>query len=139
MAFFFFGTLMDDDVLAAVLARPVAVHETAPARLRGFERVASTNATYPVLRPAEQGGVDGRVLLEPSPRDVLRILHFESEEYEAEWLTVDVPEGTRPARVFLALETMQAGTEAWTLEHWARRHKEEYLRLCEHWMSDSPT
>lgn len=139
MAFFFFGTLMDRDVLAAVLARPVEADELRPGRLHGFVRVASLNATYPVLRAAAGRSVDGQVLATPTARDVVRILHFESEEYEPEWLRVDLADGrTHAARVFLALATMEPGTEAWTLEDWARRHKAAYLHQCAQWMSDSP-
>ena len=45
MAFFFFGTLMDRDVLAAVLDRPVAGDELSRAWLHGYRRVRAANTS----------------------------------------------------------------------------------------------
>jgi hypothetical protein len=139
MAFFFFGTLMDPDVLAYILDRPIGSDEVDSAELAGFRRVCAREATYPVLVPDPEARLDGVVLLRPTPRDVLRIAHFESEEYEAEWTTVHRTDGgPLQARVFLALETMSASAEPWDLPAWAAAHKAEFLERCRTWMLDAP-
>ncbi|MGH6887228.1 MAG: gamma-glutamylcyclotransferase family protein, partial [Geminicoccales bacterium] len=81
MSFFFFGTLMDRDVLEIVLGRPVGEDELAPARLRGYRRVRTATRPYPMLKPDPDGVVEGMLLIEASRRDEVRILHFEDQEY----------------------------------------------------------
>ena len=47
--FFFFGTLMDRDVLELVLDRPVTERDLSPARLNGFARRRIAKDSFPVL------------------------------------------------------------------------------------------
>jgi hypothetical protein len=104
LAFFFFGTLMDREVLEHVLDRPLAGGELAPARLAGFRRVRSARGTYPLLVPRHGGIVEGVLLKAPGPRDARRITHFEDGEYESRWLAVRSENGAPlRARVFLPL------------------------------------
>ena len=49
MTYFFFGTLMDRDVLATVLDRPVATDEMIPAWLHDHQRMRAATVSYPVL------------------------------------------------------------------------------------------
>ena len=48
---FFFGTLMDLDVLTYLLERPVDLDDLCPAAITGFRRVRVLGAGYPVLTP----------------------------------------------------------------------------------------
>ena len=66
MALFFYGTLMDVDVVAKVLARPFAERELVPAFLRGWRRLAVRNASYPVILPDPASRVEGRLLARPA-------------------------------------------------------------------------
>lgn len=140
MPFFFFGTLMDRDVLERVLDRPVPDDQLVPALLPGYRRVKAAAADYPALVPCPGGAVEGVVLRATTPRDEARILHFEADEYEPRVLPVRLLDDDRPAaaRVFLALPALGRTDEHWDPETWARRHKEGYLRLCDEWMSDCP-
>ena len=140
MAFFFFGTLMDRDVLERVLDRPVPDAQLAPARLSGYRRVRAVAASYPVLMACEGGLVEGIVLRVATPRDEARILHFEEEEYEARVLPVHLVHDGRPldARVFIALDSMGVTEEGWDLESWAREHKAAFLVRCDEWLRDCP-
>ena len=107
MTYFFFGTLMDRDVLAAVLDRPIAGGELGPAWLRDHRRVRAATAPYPVLVPAPGVVVGGTLFRPRSVRDDVRIRHFEDEEYVDHWLVVHLPGRRRlSARVFLALEVL---------------------------------
>lgn len=137
MTYFFFGTLMDRDVLATVLDRPVADDETTPAWLHDYRRVRAATGSYPLLVPSP-GLVVGGVLFRPKDgRDDLRIRHFEEEEYAERWLTVHLAGGRRlPSRVFFGLEVLQATDEPWDLATWRRVHKAAFLEQCREWMSD---
>lgn len=139
MAFFFFGTLMDRDVLERVLGRRVPDAELAPARLPGYRRVKVAAAEYPTLVPAPGETVDGVLLGSASRRDAARIVHFEGEEYEARVLPVRLGDGrSAAARVFLARDSMGRSGEPWELSGWARHRKEALLDLCDEWMRDCP-
>ena len=139
MAYFFFGTLMDRDVLAAVLDRPVADDELGRAWLHGYRRVGAANAPYPILVPAPGLIVGGVVFRPRHERDDVRIRHFEDGEYAEHWSIVRLPGGRRlAARVFLALEVLQATDEPWDLGAWASAHKAAFLERCREWMRDCP-
>ena len=139
MTYFFFGTLMDRDVLATVLDRPVADNEMTPAWLHDHERVRAATASYPLL-VRSPGLVVGGVVFRPKDgRDDVRIRHFEDEEYQERWLIVHLAGGQRLAtRVFFGLEVLQATDEPWDLAAWSRAHKAAFLEQCREWMSDCP-
>ena len=139
MPFFFFGTLMDRDVLEIVLGRTVAQGELAPALLRGYRRVCTAMQPYQMLKPDPDGLVEGMLLMEPSRRDVARIRHFEDEEYVERATMVHSASGrTLEARVFFALAGMGETEEPWSPDSWASRHKSVFLRQCHEWMRDCP-
>ena len=139
MAFFFFGTLMDRDVLEQVLARPVDDRELSAARLPGYRRVRTACALYPMLVPDPGGVVEGVVLREASARDEARIRHFEADEYVDRWMPVSLPPGgTRRVRVFFALAELGETDEPWDLARWAAEHKAGFLAQCRVWMRDCP-
>lgn len=139
MTYFFFGTLMDPDVLATVLDRPLAHEETVPAWLHDYRRVRAAAASYPLLVPAP-GVVVGGVVFRPNdPRDDLRIRHFEGEEYAERWLSVQLVGGSRrAARVFFGAEALQPTDELWDLAAWRGVHKAAFLEQCREWLRDCP-
>jgi hypothetical protein len=128
---FFFGTLMDLDVLAHVLARPVEHRELEPARLRGFARVRAKASIYPVLVPHPAGAVEGRLLRRASRRDIERLNLYESEGYRAELRPVRARDGAMQAAwLYLGLRRLGATREPWRLGAWQRRHKRDLLAAC---------
>lgn len=134
---FFFGTLMDLDVLAYVLARPLAVDDLAPATIDGFRRVATRAGSYPVLVPAAGGRVEGRLLRRAGRRDIARINHYESGEYRAELHPVTDADGARRAAwLYLGLDHLGALDRPWELESWRARHKDGFFAACDGWMAD---
>lgn len=137
--YFFFGTLMDRDVLERVLDRTVGDAEFTPAHLAGYHRVRTAREPYPTLVPRAGCVVDGMLLRPASWRDQRRIEHFEDEEYACRWLTARLPDGgTVGAKVFFALAGMGASSEPWDLASWARTHKQAFLEQCDDWMRDRP-
>lgn len=134
---FFFGTLMDGDVLAHVLNRPVERPELAPALLWGYRRHAVVGAPYPVIRPDADRHVRGVLFRPRSEDEQARIEHFESEEYEASPVRVQV--GTRLADAFAYRDidgVFELSDEAWCLERFSRVDKPRYLAACGGWMAD---
>jgi cation transport regulator ChaC len=139
MAYFFFGTLMDREVLATVLDRPVAEDELQRAWLHGYRRVRAASVSYPVLVPAPGLVVAGVAFRPKTALDDVRIRHFEDGEYVEHWSVVRLSGGRRlAARVFLALEALQATDEAWDLGAWTSAHRSEFLAQCREWMRDCP-
>jgi Gamma-glutamyl cyclotransferase, AIG2-like len=139
MTYFFFGTLMDRDVLATVLDRPVAGAEIIPAWLHDYRRVRAATVSYPLLVPAPRVVVGGVVFRPRDDRDDVRIRHFEGEEYAARWMNVRLARRRRrAARVFFAAEALQATEESWDLVAWTSAHKPAFLAQCREWMCDCP-
>jgi len=133
---FFFGTLMDRDVLGRVLARAVATHELVDAWLWGYRRHAARNAPYPVLRRHAECHVRGWLFQPRSTDERARIDHFEAGEYAPQLLRVQ--HGTRmmPALCYLDLDDVfDVGDEDWSLHRFQVAHKAQYLRACDHWMA----
>ncbi len=125
---FVYGTLVDEDVRAAVLGRRIAAERLRAARLSGFCRRYRAGATYPILVSAPAGVVDGILVAGLCAADLRRLIAFEGDEYALVERTVDlVPGGTAPAHLFLPEPWVPAGDADWALPDWRRRHKRRYL------------
>ena len=136
---FFFGTLLDLDVLTYVLERPVDLDDLCPASLAGFSRVRIAAASYPTLCVDQDGRVHGKLLRRASRRDIARINHFESGEYRAELHHVTMEDGAeQPAWLYLGLSHLAPLAAPWTLDEWQRLHKPSFFAACDHWMADCP-
>jgi gamma-glutamylcyclotransferase (GGCT)/AIG2-like uncharacterized protein YtfP len=127
--FFFYGTLMDGDVLAAVIGRPVHATHRQDAVLDHYRRVYSSGAWYPILVPMLGSSVDGVLVRGLNASEADRLATFEGDEYQLRELLVRVARsGCVQARVFMANPDVPASSETWTVEVWRRRHRREYLR-----------
>ena len=134
---FFFGTLTDLDVLAYLLERPVDLDDLQPATIAGFRRVRARGASYPVLVPAAEGRVEGRLLRKATARDIARINHYESEEYRAELRPVTTGAGVDTAAwLYLGLDHLASTAAPWSLARWQAEHKAGFFAACGGWMSD---
>ena len=129
LPFFFYGTLLDMDVLAAVTGRRIGPSARRAADVFGWRRLVRAYANYPVLIPAEDGQVDGMLVSGLGSAEVLRLIRFEGDDYELGEI------GARPrggvdvrARVFLPLPHVPASSETWSFTGWRRRHKTRYLQ-----------
>jgi len=125
---FFFGTLMDADVLAAVLDRPVGPDSMQPARLNGWRRVALPGRTYPMLIPHPTGTVNGLLAIGLDQRDRDRLDHYEGPEYRVGLLTVRLGDGSGvEAETYLCSPDIPPGDVEWLLDTWRRRYKRTAL------------
>ena len=135
--YFFFGTLMDLDVLALVLERPVQQAELEPAHMDGYARVYAKNEWYPVLVPDADGAVDG-FLMEIEQKDVDRIAHFEDDDYTVDPLMVTGKRrGQVEALVHLHSKGEMPTDKPWDIDTWRRRHKVRFLEMSQAWMDGS--
>jgi gamma-glutamylcyclotransferase (GGCT)/AIG2-like uncharacterized protein YtfP len=136
---FLYGTLTDQHVLTRVLKRVLTESDLAPAWLPDARCVAAAGASYPLLLPALGDAVQGLLIQPASEREIRRLNHFESGEYQAERRIVHLRDGAeREAWLYVGLPHLLASEEPWGLAAWQRNHKAAFLTLCDVWMADCP-
>lgn len=126
---FFFGTLMDLDVLGLVVGRAILDEELAPAVLPRFRREAARDVPWPVLVGDPGAAVEGRLWSARGRLELERINRYEAGEYRAELHRVHDPRvGSREAWVHIGdgARIVAAG-RPWDLGSWAREHKRTTL------------
>lgn len=102
MRFFFYGTLIDPEMLGAVLRRPVHPARRRNAVLRGYRRVYREGASYPILVADAASDVEGVVVSALTAPDVALLTAYEGAEYEIRELPVRMSrDGLVLAKVFL--------------------------------------
>ena len=156
MRFFFFGTLMDRDVLDAVVGQAsagqlaigqpaigqqtagqqTAVHGRRPAWLDGFRRMTVAREAFPMVLPAPGHRLEGVVVEGLSAADIDRILFFESIEYAPRTIDVALADDSRlSARCFLTNDGVEYNGETWDYGQWLNAHKADCLRETRLWMA----
>lgn len=128
--FFFYGTLMDPQILRAVLRRNVDPRRLRPAVLPGFRRVFHHAASYPVLVADAAAEVTGLLATGLTLRDAQLLSAYEGPDYRLVSLPVRTPPATAPvsAGVFLPLGDAAASMTAWSYAAWRREHRDRFLR-----------
>lgn len=127
MRYFFYGTLMDGAVLAAVLGRT----PPAPARaavLDGYLRVFRRGRSYPVLVPSDGECVAGVLVEGLGEGDARRLGAFEGSDYTLREMPVRLSRGREVgALVFMPRPGVPASSVPWLPEEWHRRCRRRYL------------
>lgn len=135
MRFFFFGTLMDEDVLQLVLERPAARLRRRHAFLPGYRRLRIRGESFPMLAAAEGEELRGLLVEGLEEEDLARIEFFESVEYAASLMQVRLEEGGWiAAHVFAATEQARHDGEPWDFVAWQQREKPQLLAESALWM-----
>src|SRR4030095_11556766 len=88
--FFFYGTLLDHDVMALVIGRRLPPSAFVPALLKGHVRRRAKGVGHPVVGRDRGGEVEGVVVGGLSKRDVERLSAFEGPRYRIAPLKVTV-------------------------------------------------
>lgn len=131
MRFFFYGTLIDPEILDAVLRRPFYRIQRRAAVLEGYRCVYRRGACYPVLVPGTTARVVGTVVSGLTTRNVALLRLYEGPDYEIHEISVGLS-GRRShpvrANAFLPGPGWEASSEIWTLEDWQRRFSKTFLR-----------
>jgi len=133
--FFFFGTLMDLDVLEIVLGRKLRAQRLHPARLEGFHAYMAHDEDVPVLVSASGSSVGGVVIDELSADDQTRIAFFEDSEYSYEVRPVIVNDVVSvQAKVHVQSCLIANQERDWHYVSWRQSEKPLFLILARQWM-----
>ena len=130
MRFFFYGTLIEPEILHAVLRRAVHPARRRNAVLRGYRRVyrkgaSPTPSSSPMRHPTSKE-LSVPALTAP---DVALLTAYEGPEYEICELPVRLSgNGFVRAKVFLPRAACEASRVPWTLEEWQRRYRRTFVR-----------
>lgn len=121
--FFFYGSLMDRELLEAVLGRSPRHLTFTPGWLAGYAAETALGYTFPTLVENRLGRVDGLVTAGLSSEDVARIAYFEDTEYAPTVFDIATADTEIAAQVFVATTTLKSTGERWSFDHWRTHHK----------------
>ena len=128
MRFFFYGTLLDRDVMALVLGRRLPPQAFVPASLPGHARRRAKGASYPVVIRDPRGEVPGAVVRGLSGRDVAQLAAYEGNGYRVVPLNVKCAGMRATVSVFEPIVSrLQPTGELWDLGTWQRRYKRGFV------------
>ena len=123
MALFFFGSLMDRDLLSVVLGRGTGHLAFDSARLTGVARRTVRGEAYPVLVERPSSHVEGLLVHGLSTAERDRIAFYEGTDYDLRPCNVIVRDQPRAARYFAATPSLVASADPWSMDDWQVRHK----------------
>ena len=129
LPYFFFGTLMDPDVLSLVLGRDPGPLST-EATLSGFARVRVEGEPYPALVEAPGGQVEGLLLHDYGPEDDRRIRFFEDFDFSIEQCSVETASGSATALYCGAVRNIAPMDTPWSYADWVRDEKDRFLKVA---------
>jgi hypothetical protein len=128
MRVFVYGTLLDPDVLRAVLGRGVPAAKRSSATLSGVRRVRAAGHRYPILVRARGHAVGGMVLDGLDAADTARLRHYENDGYALVRRRVELDGGAMiSAHVFVPVRRLAGTDEDWHLAAWQGRGKRAAL------------
>ena len=128
--YFFYGSLMDADVLSAVAGERIPPSRLIPARLPGYERLGALVGIFPII-VADAGaveGIEGILVKGITHKAVHRLARYEGPAYVVAKRTVTTADGSTQAYVFIPLHPGRSSGRAWDFETWRRRYKRRLLR-----------
>lgn len=130
MRVFFFGSLMDKELVRLVLDREIGDLHFTSAELLGYERRRAKNESFPIIVPTPGGRVEGVLVEGLTAADVERIRWYESDDYALRPCLVGIEERRHEAHVFLATESLEPEATGWDFDHWARTEKPMCIALA---------
>ncbi len=138
MRFFFYGTLMDRDLLEAVIGRKVKNAALSPAVLRGYRKVSLRGRAYPAALAMERSSIRGVLFSRATTRDFMRLNAYEDDGYELARVGVHGKGRTMVHAFLFAAEpgAYAISRKPWSLKNWRRRHKADALAWLSsiHWL-----
>lgn len=134
--FFVYGTLLDEDILRAVLNRTVCDTQMQYGTIAGYQKFTYPGDTFPILIPSPAHSVEGALLFDLSEQDLLRIDFYEGDEYGYAKVEAQLNDGT----VINALYNKAADEEIksdvlWTLDYWQQHEKPQFIGYVERYMA----
>jgi len=135
MRFFFFGTLLDDEVLSIVVGRNVSTQEKRPAILPSHRRVKAQGVTYPIIVPNEKYEVSGLLVSSLSSTESQRLIEYEGANYELVTRPVVCAGRQQQAQIFVPVKAggLTPLDEDWSYEEWRRLHRAGFVARLRQW------
>ncbi len=128
MRFFFYGTLLDADVMALVIGRRLPPSVFVPAVLPGHSRRRAKGATYPVVVRDVADRVTGVVVGGLTSRDVARLAAYEGPGYRIARLKVRVGGELATVSVFEPIVArLEPSDSPWDYALWKGRYKRPFV------------
>ena len=124
---FVYGTLMNDEVLNAVV---LGEFKKQVATLHHYRRVSVLNAAYPAIYPHANSEVVGQIIHNLKPDQVAALDHYESDTYQRLPVSVLTDEGKTvscDAYVFKPEYLHLLSDEAWSNQEFRRTHLPNYF------------
>jgi hypothetical protein len=122
--FFFYGSLMDRDLLEAVIGRETSNLAFQAGWLPGYAAETAAGYTFPALVEKKSARVDGVVIRGLTAPDVDRIAFFEdTTEYAPVVLDIATAHADVAAQVYVGTPNLKTTGECWSFEDWQRDHK----------------
>ncbi|WP_419901387.1 gamma-glutamylcyclotransferase family protein [Kiloniella sp.] len=132
---FFFGSLMDPDVLEIVLGHPIDQTLLKPGTLDGYRCEREAKESYPVLVPYPNGRAEILIAQNLSKTDVDRILFYETGEYDLVPFAVNDGNTQINALGFATGEGIDTSGDTWHLNVWQKTGKIDFLPLAQRFMA----
>ncbi|MEL7542341.1 MAG: gamma-glutamylcyclotransferase family protein [Pseudomonadota bacterium] len=133
---FFFGTLMDHDVLEIVSGQPCAQLTCASARAPGVVQRNVIGQDFPVLVRDAEGHTDGMIVYGLTDLGRDRILFYEGEEYQVCNIAVQRGDGSRIACHYFADNAVyDIADTPWDFPAWQREKKFDFLLRAQKFMT----
>ncbi len=127
MRFFFYGTLIDDDVRALVLGAQAVGLEVAPAELAGWRCVSVRGKTYPAVVRSAAATTPGVLTRELPDGAVAALTAYEGPEYDLIRADVSASGEVSAAAVFVAGSSCRVSARPWDFDAWQRLHKRTFV------------
>jgi hypothetical protein len=128
MRFFFYGTLLDPDVMTLVIGRRLAPRRYAAATLPGYARRRAKGASYPIVLSDPCAVVEGAVVGGLSARDVAHLAAYEGPRYRVASRKVRINDRIVSVSVFEPVERrFEPVAGRWDLVVWQRTDKRRFV------------
>ena len=140
MQFFFYGVLMDRELLALVISRPADDIRMEAATIHDFVQRQAPNESYPILVPHPGGRVEGTLVTNLTAADIARLQFYEASDYEgSEYALTTLPVECRgellSAQVFFPTVHIAADETVWDFDTWAAAERPLFIATVEERMS----
>lgn len=134
--FFFYGSLMDVELLEAVLCRKADSLSFTPGWLNGYIAETALGYSFPTLIERSDARAHGIITAGLSTDDVARIAYFEDTEYDTVAHSIATARRPVTAHVFMANASLRSSGEAWNFDAWRKRDKPLLLAVTRRVMSE---
>jgi hypothetical protein len=129
LPYFFFGTLIDRDLLNLVCGGPVAPDQIESASISGYRRTGVCGRSYPILVPDPVSRTGGILVHGLDRVAAQRLDRYEGANYRLSPVKVlDSAGRTVEAAVFLFVGKLRSNRRHWRLSEWQRRWKRRAMR-----------